>query len=59
MKTPQCVAVLFVTFSLIFNLQAQPLVTIETVKVGDAGNAADTTTGYGAVRQLGEQWCDQ
>ena len=35
-------------FTLTFNLQAQPLVTIETVTVGDAGNAADTT-GYGAV----------
>ena len=42
------VAVLFVAFTLISNLQAQPLVTIETVTVGDAGNAADTT-GYGAV----------
>jgi sulfatase modifying factor 1 len=30
------------------SLYAQPLVTIDTVTVGDAGNAADTT-GYGAV----------
>ena len=33
------------------NLQAQQLVTIETVAVGDAGNAADTT-GYGAVADV-------
>ena len=38
----------FATFTLNINLHAQPLVTIETVTVGDAGNAADTT-GYGAV----------
>ena len=42
------VAVLFAAFALISNLQAQPLVSIETVPIGDAGNAADTT-GYGAV----------
>ena len=35
-------------FTLASNLHAQPLVAIETVTVGDAGNAADTT-GYGAV----------
>ena len=33
------------------NVQAQPLVNIETVTVGDAGNAADTT-GYGAVADV-------
>jgi formylglycine-generating enzyme len=42
------VAALFAAFTLISNLQAQPLLTIDTVTVGDAGNAADTT-GYGAV----------
>lgn len=41
-------AVLFAAFMLVCNLHAQPLVTIDTVTVGDAGNAADTT-GYGAV----------
>jgi sulfatase modifying factor 1 len=45
------VAVLVAAFTLISNLQAQPLVTIETVTVGDAGNAADTT-GYGAVTNV-------
>ena len=34
------------------NLQAQPLVNIETVTVGDPGNAADTTTTYGAVADV-------
>jgi len=48
---PSVVAVLFAAFTLISNLQAQPLVTIETVTVGDAGNAADTT-GYGAVADV-------
>jgi formylglycine-generating enzyme len=43
------VAALFVAFTFISNLQAQPLVNIETVTVGDAGNAADVSTGYGAV----------
>ena len=38
-------------FTLIPNLQAQPLVNIQTVIVGDAGNAADTTT-YGAVTNV-------
>jgi formylglycine-generating enzyme required for sulfatase activity len=42
------VAALFAAFILIPNLHAQPLVTIETVTVGDAGNVADST-GYGAV----------
>jgi formylglycine-generating enzyme len=42
------VAVLFAGLTLISNLQAQPLLTIDTVTVGDAGNAADTT-GYGSV----------
>ncbi len=46
------VAALFAAFTLIPpNLQAQPLVTIDTVTVGDAGNAADTT-GYGAVADV-------
>jgi len=50
-------AALFAAFALIPNLQAQPLVTIETVTVGDAGNAADTRTnagsfGYGAVADV-------
>jgi sulfatase modifying factor 1 len=48
------VAALFAAFTLISNLQAQPLVNIETVAVGDPGNAANTRTnrgsfGYGAV----------
>jgi formylglycine-generating enzyme len=42
------VAVLLAAFALISNLQAQPLVSIETVPIGDAGNAADNT-GYGSV----------
>ena len=45
------VAVLFAALTLISNLQAQPLLTIDTVTVGDAGNAADTTT-YGAVADV-------
>ena len=45
---PLAIAVLFAGLTLISNLQAQPLLTIDTVTVGDAGNAADTTT-YGAV----------
>ena len=45
---PLAIAVLFAGLTLISNLQAQPLLTIDTVTVGDAGNAADTT-GYGAV----------
>ena len=47
-KTSLLAAVLFAAFTLISNLQAQPLVTIDTVTVGDAGNAADTN-GLGAV----------
>ena len=43
------VAALFVAFTFISNLQAQPLVSIETVTVGDAGNTPDVSTGYGAV----------
>ena len=39
---------LFADLTIISNLQAQPLVTIETVPVGNAGNAADST-GYGSV----------
>jgi formylglycine-generating enzyme len=42
------VAALFAVFSLASATHAQPLVTIETVTVGDPGNAADWTT-YGAV----------
>lgn len=48
-KASHLAAALFAAFTLVFNLQAQPLVNIETVTVGDAGNAADDTTGYGAV----------
>ncbi len=39
---------LFADLTIISNLQAQPLVTIETVTVGNAGNAADSTS-YGSV----------
>ena len=39
---------LFVASNFFFNLHAQPLVNIQTVTVGDQGNAADIT-GYGAV----------
>jgi formylglycine-generating enzyme len=42
------VAVSFAVFTLVCSLHAQPLVNIETVTVGDAGNAADAT-GFGAV----------
>jgi formylglycine-generating enzyme required for sulfatase activity len=45
------VAVLFAAFALSSSLHAQPLVTIDTVTVGDPGNAADTT-GYGAVADV-------
>ena len=45
------VAAFFAALTLISNLHAQPLVTIDTVAVGDAGNAADTT-GYGAVADV-------
>ncbi len=45
------VAGLFAAFLSMSNLQAQPLVTIDTVAVGDPGNAADTT-GYGAVADV-------
>jgi formylglycine-generating enzyme len=45
------VAALVAAFTLTPNLHAQPLVNIETVTVGDAGNAADTT-GYGAVADV-------
>ncbi|MGA1539426.1 MAG: SUMF1/EgtB/PvdO family nonheme iron enzyme [Chthoniobacterales bacterium] len=45
------IAVFFAALTLISNLHAQPLVTIDTVTVGDAGNAADTT-GYGAVADV-------
>lgn len=42
------VAALLAASTLTPKLQAQPPINIETVTVGDAGNAADTT-GYGAV----------
>ena len=45
------VAGLFAAFLSVSNLQAQPLVTIDTVAVGDPGNVADTT-GYGAVADV-------
>ena len=45
------VAALLATFTFTPNLKAQPLVNIETVTVGDAGNAADSTT-YGAVTNV-------
>jgi formylglycine-generating enzyme len=45
------VAALFAAFTSISSLHAQPLVNIETVTVGDPGNAADTT-GYGAVADV-------
>ncbi len=54
MKSHTCsyvAAALFAAFTLVPNLQAQPLVNIETVTVGDAGNAADSTT-YGAVADV-------
>jgi sulfatase modifying factor 1 len=48
-KSTRLAAVLFATLILNSQSHAQsPLVTIDTVTVGDAGNAADTT-GYGAV----------
>ncbi len=42
------VAAVFAAFILNSTLHAQPLVSIDTVTVGDVGNAADGT-GYGAV----------
>ncbi len=45
------VAAALVAVATASSLNAQPLVTIETVTVGDPGNAADTTT-YGAVADL-------
>jgi formylglycine-generating enzyme len=48
MQKSHLVAALWAAFALTSSLQAQPLVNIETVTVGDAGNAADAT-GYGAV----------
>jgi formylglycine-generating enzyme required for sulfatase activity len=45
------VAVAFAAFVLALQSHAQPLVTIETVTVGDPGNAADIT-GYGAVSNV-------
>ena len=48
---PMAVAAQFVASALISNLHGQLLVTIDTVTVGDAGNAADSTT-YGAVADV-------
>jgi len=45
------VAALLAALTLVPKLYAQPLVKIETVTVGDTGNAADTT-GYGAVTNV-------
>ena len=45
------VPALVAAFTLTPNLHAQPLVSIETVAVGDPGNAA-YTTGYGAVTNV-------
>jgi formylglycine-generating enzyme required for sulfatase activity len=45
------VAILFVALTLATPSSAQSLVTIDLVTVGDAGNAADTTT-YGAVADV-------
>jgi sulfatase modifying factor 1 len=51
-KSTLLAAVLFAVFTLNSQSHAQaPLVTIDTVTVGDAGNAADTT-GYGAVADV-------
>jgi len=50
MKRSYLVAVLFAVFTLNSNLQAQPLITIDWVTVGDPGNSNDTT-GYGAVAE--------
>jgi hypothetical protein len=50
-KSTRLAAVLFAVFTLNPQSHAQPLVTIDTVTVGDAGNAADTTT-YGAVTNV-------
>ena len=43
MKRSYLVAVLFAALTLITNLQAQPLITIDTVRVGNPGNAASGT----------------
>ena len=51
MKKSYLVAALLAVLTLIPNLQAQSLVTIETVTVGNAGNAADTN-GLGAVADV-------
>ena len=51
MKKSHLVPALFAVFTLIPNLQAQSLVTIDTVTVGNAGNAADTN-GLGAVADV-------
>ena len=51
MKKSDLVAASLAVFTLLPNLQAQSLVTIDTVTVGDAGNAADTN-GHGAVADV-------
>ena len=48
---PLALAAMFAASILIPSLQAQPLVDIETVMVGDAGNAADQATGFGTVNR--------
>jgi hypothetical protein len=54
MKECAVLLAVFSAFTVSINLQAQPLVNIETVSVGDPGNAADTrpnsvSFGRGAV----------
>jgi sulfatase modifying factor 1 len=53
MKTHSAFTVVVVVFAgiAVVSLRAQPLVNVETVTVGDPGNAADTT-GYGAVTNV-------
>ena len=50
-KASHLAAALFAAFTLTSNLQAEHLVTIDTVTVGDAGNAANTN-GLGAVADV-------
>jgi sulfatase modifying factor 1 len=48
-KSTRLAAVLLAVFTLNPQSHAQPLVTIDTVTVGDAGNQSDVSTGYGGV----------
>ena len=48
MKKCAVLLAVFSAFTFSINLQAQPLVNIETVSVGDPGNAADTRTNTGS-----------